>query len=318
MTAIRLLKAHALAKGAVSYVPGSYSLFRANRGFARAEYFYGVWLKHLTLLDEATNCGVPQSIAELGPGDTIGVGIAALLSGARRYIGVDTKPFASRANNAAMADQLISMFKAREPFHPSGLPDFTHLLDERSFPSRLLSEQKLAESLATERLGELDRSIRAAFNDEPTDMISYCAPMSEEAAVAKNSVDVVISHSVLEHVVDLPELIRSTFMWLRPGGLCSHQFDLRSHNMARTWDGHRAFGDRSWRMVAGARPITINRLPFSRILQCFENAGFDTLRVDRIRGEPTIARESLCSLWRDATDDDLHTEGGYVIARKPL
>ena len=57
-------------------------------------YCYAVWLRHLIVLDRYGFSGKDAAIGELGPGDSIGTGIAALLSGARRYVGLDAVPYA--------------------------------------------------------------------------------------------------------------------------------------------------------------------------------------------------------------------------------
>lgn len=315
---MRTDEALAVAKGAVTLVPGAYSLLGAARTTPEGqppEYFYGVWLKHLTLLDEATGCGVPRSIVELGPGDSIGVGIAALLSGSRSYVGVDARPYAVGGDNDAVANRLVEMFAARTPVIPSGWPEFRHLLNERGFPSRLLTEERLACSLAPERVERIREAVRGVFAGRQSRAISYRAPLSDPSAVADNSADLLLSHSVLEHVDNLPETIRSTYRWLRPGGYASHQFDLRCHDIVRRWDGHRAFGSLRWGIVVGGRRL-INRLPYSSVLHCFEDAGFRIIRADRLQREPELCRSELSKEWRDVSDDDLQTEGGYVIAQK--
>src|SRR5580704_3770590 len=103
----------ALAKGAATYVPFAYSVLGQKRMMpagVTAEYCYRVALKHLLLADEITGNGVPDVVAELGPGDTIGVGIASLLSGASRYIGIDVRRFLDADASRAIARELVALF----------------------------------------------------------------------------------------------------------------------------------------------------------------------------------------------------------------
>ncbi len=71
-----------IVKGAATYISGLYKM-RAKRrtgGTDTAAYCYDVWLKHLTLLWANGLRTIPDTIAELGPGDSLGTGLAALLS----------------------------------------------------------------------------------------------------------------------------------------------------------------------------------------------------------------------------------------------
>ena len=64
---------------------------RTPRTSELAPYNYGVWLRHMI---EAHAQGLPcepLTVCEIGPGKTIGAGLAALISGADRYIAIDGK-----------------------------------------------------------------------------------------------------------------------------------------------------------------------------------------------------------------------------------
>src|SRR5689334_3926898 len=51
-------------------------------GSSSARYCYSVWLRHLSMAARLGLNTDPKDVAELGPGHSIGVGLAALLSGA--------------------------------------------------------------------------------------------------------------------------------------------------------------------------------------------------------------------------------------------
>lgn len=71
-----------IVKGFLTFIPGWQWIRRKEGGGASsARYCYSVWLRHRTL---AARCGFtsqPKTVAELGPGDSIGTGLAGLLSG---------------------------------------------------------------------------------------------------------------------------------------------------------------------------------------------------------------------------------------------
>jgi hypothetical protein len=69
-----------VARGLLSYVPALNDLLPSKTGghTDSARYCYGVWMKHLTLLRANGFPAIPQTIAELGPGESLGVGLCAL------------------------------------------------------------------------------------------------------------------------------------------------------------------------------------------------------------------------------------------------
>ena len=80
-------------RGAATYIPGLYKVVSKWRKASahggetdNAAYCYEVWLKHLTLLWANGMRTIPDTVAELGPGDSLGTGLAALLSGANHYL----------------------------------------------------------------------------------------------------------------------------------------------------------------------------------------------------------------------------------------
>lgn len=68
-----------LIKGLLTYVPGAYKIFshKNTGGSDSARYCYYVWLRHLVMLYENRLSTDPKIIAELGPGDSLGLGLCA-------------------------------------------------------------------------------------------------------------------------------------------------------------------------------------------------------------------------------------------------
>src|SRR5216684_8310540 len=110
------IKARALAIGAGTYVPGLRNFTgRKTGGSDSPRYCYSVWLRHLSMLHRH---GLPttfETVAELGPGDSLGVGMAALLSGAGRYVALDAVRYADKARNRQILKELIALFRSRTP-----------------------------------------------------------------------------------------------------------------------------------------------------------------------------------------------------------
>jgi hypothetical protein len=314
-------KVVALTKGIATRVPLLYRMFgqrHMNLAEATADYSYDVWIKHLAKLHETAGCGVPEVIAELGPGDTLGTGVAALLSGATRYIGVDILPFARTGPTIEVANGLGPLFATRRPCDGEGVPGFRHILDKNGFLSSVLTEDLLSRTLDPGRVREILEDVSSVVRGvvPKNGFVTYVAPFTENA-IPPASVDFLLSHSVLEHVSNLKEIMRMFHKWLKPGAIMSHQFDLRSHGITRAWDGHRAFGERAWSLAVGARPFLINRLPFADVVNIVECSGFRILLALRHYCEPTLSRNQLAKGWRHQSDEELSTDSGFIQAQKP-
>jgi hypothetical protein len=139
-----------VVKGLATMVPGLHRIFArpGGGGTDSPGYCYSVWLKHLTLLWHSGLREMPRSVAELGPGDSLGVGIAALLSGASRFYALDVVAYSNTEKNLRMLDDLVERFRRRAPRPTKGWPDFDEHLDANLFPSHILTDEVLAKTLA--------------------------------------------------------------------------------------------------------------------------------------------------------------------------
>ena len=146
--------------------------------------------------------------------------------------------------------------------------------------------------------------------------MKYVAPWESSHVIEKESIDLILSHSVLEHVSDLRKTYSALKSWLKPGGYMSHQIDFTSHGLARQWNGYRAYSDFTWKLIEGKRPFTINRQPLSVHLGLLVENGFEvvsTLRNDCLDG---VSRSRLSGKWSTLSDDDLDCSGAFIIAKK--
>src|SRR5216683_257082 len=132
-----------IIKGLATFIPGAYRVFGRHQtgGTDSAVYCYDVWLKHLTFLSENGMRYMPQTLAELGPGDSLGVGLAALLSGVSNYYALDIVHFSSPEQNLKVFEELVSLFKTRAARPTKGWPDYDGYLDTGLFPHRILPDE---------------------------------------------------------------------------------------------------------------------------------------------------------------------------------
>jgi len=279
-----------------------------------SRYCYSVWLRHLIKLHES---GLPTEfgvVAELGPGKSLGLGICALLSGATTYYALDLVRYCG-APDVDMLWKISKLFRGRKSIPDDReFPDLQPKLRSYEFPSRILSETRLGGALKEERL----QAIAAAIMDtggrpEPHAVIQYFAPWNDAGIIKDETVDLLCSQFVLEHVDDLSETYRAMQRWLAPGGIMSHCVDFKSHAMTRDWNGHWACSDRLWNLMRGKRPYMLNREPHSSHVKLIRQSGFEIVSDFTTRDCSGVKRGSLAATFRDRLDaDDLITSGTLI------
>lgn len=312
------MKAKPVITGLATYIPGVYKTFARPRtgGTCAATYCYDVWFKHLTMLRASGMRYIPGTLAELGPGDSLGVGIAALLSGVQHYFALDVVRFANVERNLAILEELVTLFQARAPRPTRGWPDFDQFLDRSLFPSHILTDDLLHDTLAPERVAAIRAAIAYPDDEHDEQMIHYFVPWDDPAVIVEASIDLIISHSVLEHINDLEKTYTACSAWLKPHGWMSHQIDFRSHGLTRAWNGHWAASDLLWKIVVGKRTYLINRQPCARHLALLREHGFDIVRQMSYERTDGISRQQLARQWKHLSDEDLHCADLFVQARK--
>ncbi len=311
-----------MCKGLASYIPGLMRLRRrpAHTGESdSARYCYSIWLRHLVM---AHNSGLdchPRTVAELGPGASLGVGLAAMLTGANRYQAFDVKMHGSLERNLEILDALVELLGRR-----SAIPDEVEFpavyprLASYEFPTQVVTEANLARALRPARI----ESIRNALQDPSTGGddeigILYYAPWHDPKVVKKGSVDMIFSQAVLEHVEDLDHTYRSLRRWLKPGGFMSHTIGFGSHGCASPWNGHWRYSDLTWILMRGRRGTFLNREPHSAHLRYMRETGFRVVCDVRTTNASGIRRMDLTSRFSRMSDQDLATSSGFILAVKP-
>src|SRR5476651_1324393 len=112
-----MFRTRRLLFNALTFVPGV-SLVPAVRrklltrgtgtgGSDSARYCYSVWMRHLVSAREKGLNTNPEAVAELGPGDSLGICLAALLSGSARCFAFDVVAHANPVRNLAIFDGLV-------------------------------------------------------------------------------------------------------------------------------------------------------------------------------------------------------------------
>ena len=304
--------------GLKSYLPLPAAKYKGTGGSVTGRYCYSVWLRHLILISRHVPSFRPRVMVELGPGDSIGLGLAALLTEVDSYIGLDVLEHAREETNLRVLDELVALFRARAP-----IPDEREfpLLHPRAasheFPLHLFDKSELSRRLSPEYLAMLRDAVQK-LGPEGT-VARFRCPWSA-ASVAPSSADLVITQVALQDMDhsakrdDLRANLAAMASWLKPGGVMSHQIDFSCPGGSK-WNHHWAYSEVVWSIIRGKRPYYVNRVPLSEYVSLFEQSGCRVVGIERVVREG-LTRSEVTSRFRTLPEDDLHTSAALLIAVK--
>jgi hypothetical protein len=260
--------------------------------------------------------GVPKRVAELGPGDSLGIGFAALLSGCESFRAFDVIKYWNVERNLKIFEELVVLFKNKAP-----IPDNTEYprvqpqLDTYAFPDNILSEEILKDSLSESRLEAIREEIKNPDNPRNT-LVKFYVPWDDYKVISPDSVDFVYSQAVLEHVEDLEGTYVAFSKWLKKGGIMSHSIDFKCHRTTKRWNGHRTYSEFEWKIVKGGRMFLINRLPYSVHQELQKKHGFRILKELPVIMANDIPRNKFSQRFRNLSEEDMTTSEAYMLSVK--
>lgn len=279
-------------------------------GSDSARYCYSVWFRHLMMLDRYGFKISGAHIGELGPGDSLGIGLAALLSGAARYVGLDIVPYSARADLEKMLDELIGMYVKEERVpDDKEFPFVRPRIDSYEFPDHAVDRRAIST-----KAKEIRNHLKGGLNS--SSLLRYRVPWTLLHEIDERSLDLIFSQAVLEHVDSLEETYRTMFSWLKPGGYASHVIDFRSHGRSPSWNGHWAYTDWQWRLVRGKREFLLNREPLSTHVALAKKVGFELLLIERNQAPNGLEISALAPRFRRMDVADIQTSGVLLILQK--
>lgn len=313
-----------VVRGLCTYAPAiEKRIGKATSGTDSARYCYSVWLRHLAMANAAKLPDDPRVVAELGPGDSLGIGVMALLTGASQYVGLDVVQYADMSRNVAMLDELVRLLHARAAIpDDTEFPEVKPYLASYAFPSTVLTEARLSRCLTAARIGAIRRGLEhigetaRAGNGEDI-CITYRVPWFDPAVIQRGSIDMVYSQAVLEHVDDLKTTYTALAAWLKPGGVASHQIGFVSHGITPEWNGHWTIPDPVWKLIRGRRPYLLNREPASTHVKLLRESGLEIVTEELVHKPSEVSRTRLASRFRSMSEEDLTTKAIFLQAVKP-
>ena len=290
-------------------------------GTVEARYCYAVWLRHLLMIADAGVDPVREMVIELGPGDSMGTGFAALLSTAKHYVALDVVPHAAAVAQQTLFESTVEMFRRRTSIPDATVfPNLFPRLRGYEFPGDLLDKTVTQSALAEDHLEEIRQAIQHLDSRDPSSIIRYVCPWSRQS-VQPGTADLVFSQAALQEIdnVGREAELRHTFAamaeWLRPGGIISHQVDLGMYG-AEPWDRHWTYRDATWALIRGHRENYINREPLSTYENLCREFGFDVALLDIVPATSVVPVRDLAPRFRSLTERDRTARAVHIVAVK--
>ncbi|MCU0919101.1 MAG: class I SAM-dependent methyltransferase [Burkholderiaceae bacterium] len=227
-----------------------------------------------------------KTLMEYGPGDLPGVAALMVARGARKVYCVDRFPLVHLSpKNARVVADLIEA--CRGP--------------------------------------ERDRLVACLANaDDPaagfaSDRIEYLVRPSGLSGL-RDTVDLVFSRAVLEHVDDLDATFDDMMAALRPGGLAIHQVDLRSHGLHMTNPlDFLAWSPTLWQWMYSQKGVP-NRWRIDKYRSILQRQPADVLELQptKLAAQEHVAavRPALAPAFQPLSDEDLSWLGFWLVMRK--
>ena len=305
-----------IVKGIIKHMPFIKRILpNQTGGTIESRYCYSVWMRHLINWNSVRE-GIPKKIAELGPGDSLGIGLAALLSGCDSVVALDVIKYWNIKINLDIFDELVVLFKNKTSIPDSSeYPRVKPQLTNYDFPINIISDEMLKNSLSDERINKIRQEIKDIDNPENS-MIKYCIPWDNNKIINKETMDFVYSQAVLEHVEDLEGTYDAIYKWLKKDGLMSHTIDFKSHGTTKSWNGYRTYSEFEWKIVKGGKLFLINRIPYSKHIELQKKHNFKILKDSPVKMDNFITKKQLSKKFKNLSEEDMTTSGTYILSEK--
>lgn len=308
-------------KGLISFVPyfDKFIYKLGTGGTISARYCYAVWLRHLSKLNENNLHTDFKKVAELGPGDTIGIGLMSILTGAKHYYAFDVVEYIDVAKNLNVLNELILLLANKNPIPDNTeFPNLKPELKSYSFPDHILTDERIEKCLKVENIKKIKDGIVELNNKEKSHKdltINYITSWNNTDTINKGSLDIIISQAVMEHIdiKYLNGIYKTMNLWLKENGIISHLIDYSCHGTAKKWNGHWEYSENIWKVFRGRRPYLLNRMPHSYHLVQIKNADFDIIAVEKYVQPNSIKH---CKIIYKLLEEDLTAKSSLIQAVK--
>jgi hypothetical protein len=269
----------ALAKAPVSYeLWRRIGIFRHGK-MIEASYSQSIFESHMTSL--AAHAPIkPNTLLELGPGDSVSTAIWARARAIDATTLVDAGRFATTDVNAYQGALELAGLENHQAARASTIDDMLRLLG-------------------------------ATY---------LCNGLTGLKSIPSGSIDAIFSNAVLEHVrrSEFTATVRELFRIQRQGGVSSHQIDLRDH-LGGALNSLRISHQRWESALFSQSGFYTNRLRCSEIRSIFTDVGWEILECNERRWPNQVTpRSALHADFQHFADEDLLVSGIRLVVRRPI
>jgi hypothetical protein len=309
-----VIRYKSIVKGAGSYFVKAFRKSDpGDEGVVSANGAYAIFMRYLYALARIGLSFDGKVVVELGPGSSYGMGIASILSGARRYYAFDLIDHTTAERNLAIFDALVEMFSNRVAIpHDGFCARIFPFIDDPAFPTKLLPDSLLERTLHPDRL----KAIRHDLASQGEVFIRSRSSADLANASIDEPANIIVSESVLEHVDDLKSTYAAFGRWLAPDGAMVHLIDYTSHNLSHDWNGHWQCSPYLWSLVRGKRYYLINRMPHHVHVDLLRANGFTVVHSDLCRRVDGLTRDQLSPEFRTMSSIDATTALASIACRR--
>ncbi len=265
-----------------------------SMGMGRSEEKIRPVFKELIAMLGRAGISLPgQTILELGPGQTPDLMVGGLLLGASRAIGLDVSEYLPRGFRET------SSYNDLQKWLGSAVEE-GELGEDVRFDNRLLDGTAIPNSLLNMRFYDGRRF-----------------PIEDE------SVDIVWSNCVLEHVSDHKAVFDEVWRVLRPGGVAVHIIHLQDHHTFtgdEDWLRFLQFSGAQWERMFSNRSTWCNRLRSGQWANLCEAKAWEIVEFEELRQQlhADFDRKKLASPFNSMSDLELSVSWLNVALRKPV
>src|SRR5579884_3413459 len=241
---------------------------------------------HTSLLATGRRSMDGWQVLEIGPGGNVAVSGLMLLVGASHAFCLDIVPWNKADNEAVLAAAISALMQSED--------------------ATLVSERYQAQASADP----------AGLAAELLQHVKYICPASITTCDLPDSVvDYIFSQAVFEHVHDPAKGWQQIARLLRPGGVTTHQIDLRDHRNPDRPHDHLQFSDQVWQMANNHSPFAVrNRWRLSDYREALATNTLRLVTIEKTRTQPVASDVKLHPTFKARSREDLETIDIFVVA----